>query len=201
MKKRWKLLPNQMSTNSNQKSCLLFWGEQIGIKLGRLGSYDILLPGRLDAIFLSESRNLYRQSLCPSVPNFNLHQTLFLLRFELARGHHYGLALFWFCVYQALVIFYYISQLTYQVNLFGWVLSSKFQTLWGNEVFWKRQFYWKKLHPKIILQEPKIRQGRCTHLKNAYTSRTHHGNVAPWDWLKCNGKPQLYKRKRKLDHC
>ena len=27
--------------------------EQIGIKLGRLGSYDILLPSRLDAIFLS----------------------------------------------------------------------------------------------------------------------------------------------------
>ena len=33
---------------------------QIGIKLGSLGSYDILLPCRLDAFLLSESRNLYR---------------------------------------------------------------------------------------------------------------------------------------------
>ena len=38
-----------------------------GIKLGRLGSYDIFLPGRPDAFFLSESRNLYRQSWCQSV--------------------------------------------------------------------------------------------------------------------------------------
>ena len=29
------------------------------------------------------------------------------------RGRHYGLALFWLCVHQALVTFYYISQLTY----------------------------------------------------------------------------------------
>ena len=55
-----------MGTNSNQKCSLLFLEEQIGIKLGRLGSYDILLPCQLDAILLSESRNLYRQSLCPS---------------------------------------------------------------------------------------------------------------------------------------
>ena len=53
----------QMGTNSNQNCCLLFLAEQIGIRLGRLGSYDSLLPCRLDAIFLSESRNLYRQSL------------------------------------------------------------------------------------------------------------------------------------------
>ena len=57
---------NHMSTNSNQKCCLLFWAEQIGIRLGRLGSYDTLLPCRLDAIFSLESRNLYRQNLCPS---------------------------------------------------------------------------------------------------------------------------------------
>ena len=43
---------NQMGTNLNQTCCLLFLAEEIGVKLGRLGSYDILLPCRLDAIFL-----------------------------------------------------------------------------------------------------------------------------------------------------
>ena len=36
----------------------LFLAEQIGIHLGRLGNNDILLPCRLDAILISESRNL-----------------------------------------------------------------------------------------------------------------------------------------------
>ena len=58
-----------MGTNSNQKCCLLFLEEQIGIELGRLGSYDILLPGRLDAIFFPESRNLEKLLLHPSVLN------------------------------------------------------------------------------------------------------------------------------------
>ncbi len=52
-----------MGTKSNQKCSLLFLVEQIGMKLGRLGSNGILLPCRLDAI--SESRNLYRQNFVP----------------------------------------------------------------------------------------------------------------------------------------
>ena len=56
-----------MGTNSNQKCSLLFLAEQIGSKLGRLGSYDFLLPCRPDAFFVSESRNLYQQNLSPSV--------------------------------------------------------------------------------------------------------------------------------------
>ncbi len=40
-----------MGTNSNQKCSLLFLAKQMEIKLGRFGSYDILLPCRLDAVF------------------------------------------------------------------------------------------------------------------------------------------------------
>ena len=54
------------NSNSNQKCSLQFLAEQIGMKLGRLGSNDFLLPCRLDAISLPESRNLYQQNLCPS---------------------------------------------------------------------------------------------------------------------------------------
>ena len=66
---------NQMGTNSNQKCSLLFLAEQIGVKLGRLGSYDILLPCRLDAIFLSESRNLYQQNLSLSAIYFRFQSS------------------------------------------------------------------------------------------------------------------------------
>ena len=52
-----------MGTNSNQKWRLLFRAEQIGIKLGRLGSYDILLPCRLDAIFLSWNTQPWKVAL------------------------------------------------------------------------------------------------------------------------------------------
>ena len=53
----------QMGTNSNQKFCLLFWAEQMGIKLGSITFFCLV---GLALFSFPESRNLEKLILHPS---------------------------------------------------------------------------------------------------------------------------------------